>query len=186
MPVIYSMPDADDSNLLARVQADWHKELAQVEARVQILFASADPNDETPKAPVKHGGYPARATIRVVPTKDRLVKGYDAEMLVDRDWWGGANEARRVALLDHELSHLEVVTKTVKDKSGKATDMTQVVYDDLNRPKLKLRKGDWSAGDGFAAVVERHGKDASEFENLSDCWGYATAAMNGDMGRAAA
>ncbi len=185
MPVIYSMPEPDDTALLARVQADWHKGLAGVEARVQILFASADPADETPKAPVKHGGYPARATIRVVPTKDRLVKGYDAEMLVDHDWWRDASEARKVALLDHELSHLEVVTKSVKDKSEKKTDMTKVVYDDLNRPKLKLRKGDWSAGDGFSAVVERHGKDASEFENLSDCWGYATAAMNGELRGAA-
>lgn len=182
MPVIYSMPETDDTNLLARVQTDWHKDLAAVEARVQILFASADPEDENPKAPVKHGGYPARATIRVVPTKDRLVKGYDAEMLVDRDWWGCASEARRVALLDHELSHLEVVTKTKeKREPGVPIDRDAVQYDDLGRPKLRLRKADYASSDGFLSVIERHGDNAVEFESLSDCWAIATAAKNGDI-----
>jgi len=175
MPVLYSMPDSDDVTLLARALADWHKPLADVGARVQILFASADPESETQTAPVKHGGYPARATIRVVPTKDRLTKGYDAEMLVDRDWWGGARESRRVALLDHELSHLELVLT----KDG------QPAYDDLNRPRLKLRKGDYASSDGFFEVIARHGDEAAEFESLSDCWKLAERAKLGELPAAA-
>lgn len=180
MATIYSLPEADDKNLLARVVADWHKDLSVIDARVQILFASADPEVENPPPPVKHGGYPARATIRVVPTKDRLVKGYDAEMLVDRDWWGGASEARRVALLDHELSHLEVVVST-KDKRepGEPLDTSSVVFDDLGRPKLRLRKADYQPSDGFLAVIERHRDNAVEFESLSECWRLAEQAKGG-------
>lgn len=180
MATLYSMPDTDDVNLLNRVLADWHKDLAGVQARVQILFASSDPAEENPKPPVKHGGYPARATIRVVPTKDRLTKGYDAEMLVDHDWWQGASEKRRVALLDHELSHLAIVTRTTKARKGLPAE-TIVALDDLGRPKLKLVPGDWSAGDGFAEVIARHGDDASEFENLRTCWKWAEKAKNGEL-----
>lgn len=182
MATIYSLPDPDDVSILSRVVADWHKDLAAVESRVQILFASADPEDESPKAPVKHGGYPARATIRVISTKDRLVKGYDAEMLVDRDWWGGASEARKVALLDHELSHLEVVTKTRRDREpGEPLDTSDVVFDDLGRPKLRLKKADAQPSDLFLDVIARHGDNAVEFESLSDCWRIAEQAKSGEL-----
>lgn len=178
MATIYSLPETDATNLLARVVANWHKDLSIIDARVQILFASADPAVENPPPPVKHGGYPARATICVVATKDRLVKGYDAEMLVDRDWWGGASEARRTALLDHELSHLEVVA--AKREPGEPLDTSSVVFDDLGRPKLRLKKGDYAPSDGFLEVIARNGDNAVEFESLKECWRIATDAKNGD------
>jgi hypothetical protein len=54
-----------------------------------------------------------------VPLKDRLTKSYDAEMMVSRDDWNLMNEAHRLALLDHELSHLEPVKRKAKRPKGR-------------------------------------------------------------------
>ena len=36
----------------------------------------------------------------------------------------------------------------------------------MGRPKLKIKLGDWNAGDGFKVVVERHGDYANEVVQL--------------------
>lgn len=53
--------------------------------------------------------------------------------------------------------------------------------DDIGRPKLVSVKGDWNAGDGFAAVIQRHGSAAIEFRNLSRCHDAAVRAKNGEV-----
>jgi hypothetical protein len=172
MATIFGLADADELALRDRAISQWHPELAENGVRVQLLMATSDVEDV---AAVKHGGYPASATIRVVPLKDRLTKGYDAEMLIDRDSWNLSNEASRLALLDHELSHLEVKKRKVKMPKGyKGEPQFAVDTDDLGRPKLKLRKGDYNAGDGFKDVIQRHGDKAIEFDNLARCYGVAS------------
>jgi hypothetical protein len=167
MPTTFSLPDEDDVTLLTRAIDNWHPSLFEHGVRVQVIMATGDGE----KPAVTHGGYPARATVRVVPLKDRLTKGFDAEVVVDYLWWRDANVKRRAALLDHELMHLEVRMKKVERPRGyRGPDEYVVDLDDLGRPKLKLRKGDWNAGDGFADCVARHGDDAAEFENLKECW----------------
>lgn len=176
MAVTFGLADADDQALLEQAISVWHPDLHANSVRVGIIFAAAD--DDGPA--VRHHGYAALATIRVVPTKDRLTKGYDAEMLVDRDHWLKGKEPHRLALLDHELSHLEVKRRKVKQPKGyKGPPAYAVVLDDLGRPKLKLRKGDWNTGDGFAAVVARHGDYATEFEDLRRAFAMAQAAKDG-------
>lgn len=167
MAVSFGLPDEVDRELLERAVAEWHKELGEAGVRVGMLFASAEDGPA-----VKHHGHPALASIRVVPLKDRLTKGYDAEMLVDRGWWDGGTEAHRLALLDHELSHLELK----REKPKVPGQVGPVLLDDLGRPRLKLRRGDWNPGDGFAAVVARHGEFASEFEDLRRAYAMARAA----------
>jgi hypothetical protein len=49
-------------------------------------------------------------------------------------------------------------------------------YDDIGRPKLRLKKGDWNAGDGFRDVVARHGDHAAEFENIRRAYAVACEA----------
>ncbi len=73
------------------------------------------------------------------------------------------------ALIDHELSHLG---PCIDGKTGLPK------HDDLGRPKLKTRLGDWNAGDGFKEVVARHGDYAAEFENLSRAMTAANAAKS--------
>lgn len=167
MPTTFSLPDEADVEQLHNTIDRWHHDLSEHGVRVQLIMAESD--DDKPA--VTHGGYPALATVRSVALKDRLTKGYDAEIVIDYRWWRDAPPRKRVALLDHELMHLEVKMKEVKRKRGYRGPKEYVVdLDDLGRPKLKLRKGDWNAGDGFADCVTRHGDDAVEFENLRDCW----------------
>ena len=180
MAVFFGLPDQDAIDLLQTAMKSWHPDLAAHGVRVQLLFATSD----TDAPAVRHGGYPAVATIRVVPLKDRLTKGYDAEMLVARDEWDLFGEAHKVALLDHELSHLEVCRKKVKmPKTHKGEPQFRVALDDLGRPKLKLRKGDWNPGDGFEAVVARHCDHADEFAALARA--YAVANRAKEKGEAA-
>lgn len=160
----FTLASDENKELLAEAMRRWHAELNEQGVRVEFILASRE--DLGPA--VRHGGYPALATIRVVPLKDRLTKGYDAELVVDDLEFNRLSTAGKMALLDHELTHLELK----RSKTG------VLLVDDLGRPKLRARKGDWNAGDGFAAVVQRHGEQAIEFSNLRLAYGRAQAAAD--------
>ena len=151
MTTIYFVPDEHHQSrkLIGDMMSKYHQSLNDAGVRIGVLFAA---NPEGPA--VKHGGYPAHATIKVMSLKDRVTKGYDAELMVSEESWDGFDEDQRAALVDHELTHLEIVAKK-----------GIVQRDDIDRPKLKTRKGDWNCGDGFAEVVARHGRASIEFEN---------------------
>lgn len=151
MPTSYSQADDATVALLTRTIAEFHPQLKQHEVIIGVLIAA---NPDGPA--VKHAGYAAAATIKVVPLKDRLTKGYDAELLIDNEHWKECRKEHRVAILDHELSHLEVA----KTKGG------AVKRDDLGRPKLKILPGDIVQSDGFRDVVKRHGEYAPEVITL--------------------
>lgn len=92
--------------------------------------------------------------------------------MIDEGEWYELKPAQRVALLDHELSHLDTIDRDESDPNedtGEGASKVTWKTDDIGRPRLKSVKGDWMAGDGFAAVVARHGASAIEFENLSRC-----------------
>jgi hypothetical protein len=162
MGTTYQTADEDVLAVLRRAVDEFHPALRAANVEVGVIVAS---NCDGPA--VKHAGYPCLANIRVVPLKDRVTKEYDAELLIDETEWNSISPAQRLACLDHELTHLEVVT----DKESGV-----VVTDDLGRPKLRTRKGDWNGGDGFAEVVERHGDSAIEFYNALKAYGRAKAA----------
>jgi hypothetical protein len=163
--VTYGLADKPDLALLDCVMKEWHKDLAEQGVKVGVLMAESNGGGPA----VRHGGYAALATVRVVPLKDRLTKGYDAEMLVSAEDWRQMKAPLRAALLDHELSHVQLRRK-------KKTNA--VKRDDLGRPVLWLRKADWNAGDGFRAVVVRHGEAALEFEGLRRAYALASAAKD--------
>jgi Putative phage metallopeptidase len=128
-----------------------------VEAKVEIdyMFAFAEVGEDGESrghALTKHG-IRALGITRKIGIKDRVMGRGDAEVCIDGDWWGEATPARRRALLDHELHHLEVKL----DEDG------VVIRDDLKRPKLKLRKHDVEVG-WFALVAGRHGSNSLEIE----------------------
>jgi hypothetical protein len=143
--------------LLAEAMENWHPDLFRVGVRVGVLLAENPDGDA-----VTHGGYPAFATIKIVSLRDRVTKRYDAELLIDGKAWESFGDERRMALVDHELTHLELAKV-----EGVLSDGTlKVARDDLGRPKLRIRKGDWNVGDGFAQVVLRHQDHAIEYLNI--------------------
>jgi hypothetical protein len=178
MAAYYCLPDESTVALLQNAIERWHPDLDEHKVRVQALMAGRD--DDKPA--VRHGGYAALATIRVVPLRDRVTKGYDAEMIVSQADWDMMTPKHKLALLDHELSHLSIVRREVKPPRGKRRDPDAerefvISLDDLGRPKLKLRKGDWNAGDGFREVVARHGDYAAEWENIRRVYAVAAEAQ---------
>lgn len=160
----YWKGDSSIDNLLSEVMELWHHQLHNAGVRVGIIYAA---NFEKPA--VTHAGYPAVTAVKIVPLRDRLSKGYDAEMTIDAGWWRSASEDEQKAVLDHTLCFLEL--KRHKPKKNQKKDDSNdaegdIMLDDNNRPILKLRKGDWNVGVGFRSVVARHGKKALEFQNI--------------------
>lgn len=136
----------------------YHKPLKEAGVTIDLLLAHAsrDQNDDPVGAAVKHGGYPAAAVIKIVSLKDRVAGLGDAQMIVDGDKWDEWTDAELDALLDHELTHLEIVV----DKDG------AIVQDDAGRPKLKIRLHDFQIG-GFHSIAKKHKEDAFEVQSVA-------------------
>lgn len=86
-----------------------------------------------------------------VGQKDRAMGRGDAEVLLDADFWVGAGDEKRRALLDHELHHLAIK----KDKYG------VFKVDDMMRPIIRMRQHDYEFG-WFTIIAQRHGVNAKE------------------------
>jgi hypothetical protein len=127
--------------------ARYHPDLSGFSVRVDVLVVVSD----KPGPALKHHGYDALATIRVLPVKDRAAGRGDAEMLIDLGRYDKElNEGERDALLDHELYHLKVI------KEGPIAKR-----DSADRPKLKCRLHDRQLG-WFDEIARRHGDNSLE------------------------
>lgn len=157
MPKTYEILDQDHAihQRLVEMSRLYHGQL--VEARVTIsvvLCSNRDADGEEIDPALTHGGYPALATIKINSLKDRAEGKADATITVDGNRWDEWPEAELDAILDHELTHLELVL-----------DDGALVRDDLNRPKLRMRKHDFQMG-FFSEVAERHHAAAMETKQL--------------------
>lgn len=169
-----------DLTQILRVMEMYHHELHQHGVKIGVIFAMA--KEEEGHA-LKHGGYPAAATIKIIQLKDRITKDYDVELMIDADFWKSSDDNKRIALIDHELSHIALKRKKPeKPKKGdppKDVDPTgEVMYDDYNRPMLKTVKGDYNVGDGFMKVIARHQTAAIETDNLNIAMALVESALN--------
>lgn len=130
-----------------------HFDLHNNGVRIDFIFANSTLNDDgEPAGPaLKHGGYPALGIARILGPKERLMGRGDCEIVIDADTWPNLSEQKQHALIDHELEHLQPKF----DKKG------GVVTDDLNRPKMKMKKHDHQFG-WFDIVARRYGQDSIE------------------------
>lgn len=151
MSIVYERAGGDVLSLAEDIMRTHHPELQTGPGeypRLCILMASgAEPGRS---AVVAHG-YPCQATIAVIPYKQRVDKRADAEIIIDERNWLDLSEARQRALLDHEITHIEIQ----KDEHG------HLKTDDMGRPKLKMRLHDFDFG-GFREISRRYGADAPE------------------------
>lgn len=175
MGTTYQFADeADVLDRMARVMRDAHPRLREAGVKVVVLFAFNPDGDA-----IKHAGYPALAKVKPLSLKDRVTKEADAELLIDEREWRTLREEQKDALLDHELSHLDRIDlKGDELRKARQEDAKAPVWklDDLGRPRLRSVPGDWSAGDGFKAVIFRHRAAAIEFHNLARAKAIADAA----------
>lgn len=174
MGKIYYKADNSISGLMCEIKDKYHKDLKDCGAKIGIIMV-ANPGKQ---ALMLHGK-PAAATVHSVALRDRITKGYDAEIAIDAEFWKNANENTRRALLDHELSHIVVKKVKVKKKNKRKdhdddeTELEEheqqnmeIEYDDIGRPKLGIKKADYDIGDGFLTIIARYGKDAVEYQNF--------------------
>jgi len=151
MSSIYDQAEKETYALAAEIMEAHHQDLRLPDGtfpRLCILMAAKEEGDEPA---VKSHGYPCAAVVSVIPYKQRVDKRADAEIVIDEEAWKGFSDPEKRALLDHEITHLEIQ----KD------DVGCVKTDDFGRPKLKLRLHDWQLG-GFASIAKRYGADAIE------------------------
>lgn len=121
-------------------------DLVIAEVAITCLFAQ---NDDGPA--LSHHGWPARAIIRKNSLRDRVAGLRDVTLLIDRQGWLGLTDIQQTALLDHEITHIEIA----RDKNG------EMKTEDDGRPQIRLLKHDFQIG-GFHSMVERYGKDSLE------------------------
>jgi hypothetical protein len=133
----------------------FHPPLVEIGLTFSVLMAEAkrDAEGNLTGPAIKHHGYPALAKVRIVSERDRAHGMADVALLLDGDRWPLLSQGERIALLDHELTHIELVI----DDEGKPK------ADDLGRPKLRIRLHDFEAG-WFHEVAERHGKQSQEVQ----------------------
>lgn len=181
MGTTYWKADERVRNQVYGVMEKYHHELYQHKVNIAIIFAMS--SDEEGSA-LKHHGYPAAATVKIIALKDRVTKDHDAEMMIDAEFWKSSDDSKRIALIDHELSHLALKRKKPeKPRKGQpvekdADPQGEVIYDDLNRPALKTVKGDYNVGDGFMKVIQRHQTASVETDNLNAAMALVESALN--------
>ena len=148
---------ADDELIqhLNHVMQQYHPHLVDVELKVDFLLALRGENDEY--ALTAHG-YGALATIRKTNLKDRVKGLGDCELVIDGDHYDEWSERELHALLDHELTHLEL---TVDKKTGRTKRA------DHNRPMISMRLHDRQMG-WFDSVAKRWGVDSAEVQQMTE------------------
>jgi hypothetical protein len=160
MPIYENAPP-EVGEIISRMLFKYHGPLEQAGTRIDIVFAKActDDNGDTKGPALKLHGYPCGAIARVISLKDRSKGMGDVEISVDGDQWDTWSEEEKEALIDHELEHFEL---RVKDGA--------VVRDDLDRPKIRMKKHDHQFG-WFDAIARRHGPasfEVQQFRAFSD------------------
>lgn len=153
MSVTYEKAPPAVLELIRQVMKEHHERLCPMVAVGAVMAYSSDA-----RPAVKLHGAACAATIRLTnPRQRRAVEGTpDAIITIDGNRWEFLSPAQQQALLDHELTHLELIYKDASPEL--ASD---------GRPKLRMRPDDWTLT-GFAEVVERHGPDALEMMSLKE------------------
>lgn len=146
----YEKANPDVMRLLEAVVKQHHKDLAKEGVRVGVTMVECEDGPA-----VTHAGQPCAAKVELVTLAKRVHAPVDAIIQVDEAIWKELNGEARNALIDHEVTHLELV-RDAKEKVKRAAD---------GRPKIRLRPDDWMLT-GFAEVVKRHGRAALEYQAL--------------------
>jgi hypothetical protein len=144
----------DIVRLIDRIAEEFHPELLEASVSIDALFhfPRLDEKGQPVKGTgLKLHGHAAYAVARVVTTKDRAKGCRDVEIVIDQHSWESLAEEEREAVLDHELMHFELIVD----------DEQQVQLDDIDHPRVRIRKHDRQFG-WFDAIARRRGRYSIE------------------------
>jgi len=161
MPKTYNKPDSKALELLKVAIKNWHPDLVEAEAKVALVMVGPAVNDagDVTTPAITMQGVAVAARVGLVSPKRRVYMEYDVEIEIDETVWTDFDEDKRLALLDHELEHVQVR----RDRNS------AIARDDDLRPKLRLGADDYMLT-GFVAVAKRHGRNAIEVMSLRSLW----------------
>lgn len=150
----YDTPDQSVLDLINSTIQEFHPELVEAQVTIDALMAFDDKG-----FPVKVGGYPAIASIKISSLKNR-VKGFaDAEIVFDKAAYDALSDDQRKGLIDHQLYYLMVK----RDKED------NIKRDDVGRACLKMRKHDYQMG-WFREIALRHKENSPEVYQAKLLW----------------
>lgn len=154
MPIAFDIAPPEVYQLLAKVVEKYHPD--KTELKFGVLMLSSVDKEGTPdgKYPLKWNGFAASAKVKLVPAKDRLFKNIDVEIHIDAHTWRAIDEAKQIAILDHEVEHV-CVLDTSDDSTENVNDDTKSKY------KLKLKPDDYAIW-GCESIIRRHGNNSME------------------------
>lgn len=150
----YTLAPPDAVEMMKDLMAAFHPKLAQADVKIDLLFAFGEYNEEgeLKSPPLKKDGYPCAGLTRKLAHKCRVAGRGDVEILIDGNRWTDEwSEEEKRALLDHELTHIQV--KDEVDPGG--------------RPEIAMRKHDWQFG-WFDSVAQRHGGASFEVKQIRE------------------
>jgi hypothetical protein len=151
MPTSYQKAPNAIHAMVEKAMEQYHPELVAAHVTIDTVIVDRFDKDEQSIRALKRSGYPIDAKIGVTSLQDRARGIADAKLMIDGLEWNKATDRQRVALIDHELEHLDLIplkpTKKEPNRSGPK-------YDDLGRPCLRIRPHDWQLA-GFKDVAER-------------------------------
>ena len=162
MGTTYTACSEDINDLVKDVMKKHHADLFKENVTIDAVGARKDSKREGSVPALMLRGQRVLAKIGITSLQDRARGIADAKLTIDMFSWDTMPQAKKVAVIDHELTYLNLVMMraTKKEPWRKGPK-----HDDLNRPVLKLRHHDWELT-GFQEVVERHGEasvEASQF-----------------------
>ena len=156
MSVGYDKAPQEVMDVVGEIVHKHHPDLEEAKVTIQVLLAHKFDKDGDAEPAMKTRGQVVLAKISITNLQDRVRGIPDAKLIIDRTFgWDELSQSRRAALIDHELTHLNLTL----DQDG------IIKRDDRNRPKLHIRHHDWELT-GFAEVCERHGEAAVEVAQM--------------------
>lgn len=123
-----------------------YPDIDKAELKIDYLFCFSDAGPA-----ITNGGYPAIGQCKVISLKDRSKGMGDVEIMLDQTAFMNMSSDQQDALIDHELNHIIIL----RDDDG------LLKTDDLNRPRVTMRKHDYQMG-WFTCIAQRHGAASPE------------------------
>jgi uncharacterized small protein (DUF1192 family) len=157
MSKIYQKATVEELELLSTVISQYHStRFGDCGMKIALTFVSKLDSEEMLVPALKFAGALAAGMATITPRKQKIHVLHDAEIHVDRYTWDELSPQARIALLDHEITHLE---PSLDRKTG------AFKKDDAGRQVVHTRRDDFLLT-GFYEVVRRHGEAALEYNSV--------------------
>lgn len=158
--------DKAPENLLSRVRqvmAKHHARLLEpaiktsVRIETYLVYGPRNKNGEQTGVAITVRGATALACIRLTNLEERVAGRADAVLWIDGDEWKTWGPDTLSAIIDHELTHLELA---LDPRTGEKQ------FDDAGRIRLRMRPHDVEVG-WFDEVAERHAEYSVEVQQAT-------------------